>query len=337
MHRNRKSQANALPRGSQYIDGQLIHTATNQKLFFNTHVCTVYREILKPSEPFLKTTAEHVMNKHTRKRQAHGTANILEDRFTIEPSKSGGKTPFRPYLYYREIQDIQRSKKKPEYFVLSILSEKSDKRYYEVYKCKGKEEASRFENYVRGAMNDPEKMVRDPSYIGVVPVSQTDDLRRSLANVVFEEVPSSEEEEDEDHTVKVQKPDTTYVEKPRVRESIPPPMLQTQPAVHAVPVQSASRSPKLSTRSSSFPSELPDVTCIYYEWKTGRPVINENGPFYMYCMRTESEYNQSPYGARKGQSMNDGMNYSPSYNSTYRPYQSNERSATRDGIISTYA
>ncbi|CAH8512769.1 unnamed protein product [Dicrocoelium dendriticum] len=196
MPRRAKKSTGGAPRGSQYINGKLVHMATNQKLYFQTSVSTVFRETLKPQEQFSKNAAERVMERNLRKRQSRGTMNVLEDQFTLEKNKLGTRSPFRPYLYYREIEEIQRSKTKPEYFVLSVDSEKSGLKYYEVYKCKTADDAYKFEKYVRQAMEDPEDRIREGQALGVVPVENNPDMRRSLVYVDFQTSMESLEEND---------------------------------------------------------------------------------------------------------------------------------------------
>ncbi|CAH8512797.1 unnamed protein product [Dicrocoelium dendriticum] len=323
--RSRKSQQDpAIPRGSQYIDGQLIHTATKQKLFFNTHVCTVYRHILNANERFVKLKAEQIMSKHMKKRQAHGIANILEDRFTIERHKTGGKDPFRPYLYYREIEDIQRSKRKPKYFVLSIQSEISGKKYYEVYKCKLDADAAKFEKYIRQAMEDEEKKVRDTSYLAVVPVAQPVDNRRSILNLDFLVGDTSDEEdeehEDDDDREEEKRDEPAVVEMEEVKQvaqqpsPYPPIEVERQTVI---PVAASAESRLIAPSPVYAPSflEMEHITYIFYECTSGRPIINDVGPFYMYCVRRESEYSRHSTDLNDNTALTDFETYDAGYGS----------------------
>lgn len=294
-----------MPRGSQYIDGRLIHEETKQKLFFQTHVCTVYREILERKEQFLRTSAEHCMIKNIRKRQTHATMSILEDRFTLEKNKRTARAPFRSFLFYREIFDIRRNPTKPEFFVISVDSEVSGKKYYEVYKCKSREDAYKVETYIRRALEDSDKMVRSESYLSVVPVpSVGSDLHRSLLHVDFDGSVSSLEDDYRRSSIRY---NVNYAPSPdyRYRPATASPLMVIQrplqasaksasPAVpREISIYTSPPSPGTRRRASSL-FYLPekdrdgiegDVTYLMFDGRSGNPVVNENGPIYMFCDR----------------------------------------------------
>ncbi|TGZ62919.1 hypothetical protein CRM22_007173 [Opisthorchis felineus] len=294
MSKGKKHRDSAAPRGSTYIDGQLIHMATQQKLFFQTHLCTINRETLKPGVPFRKAEAERFMEKNLKKRQAHGIGNILEDRLTIEKHKSGGKDPFRTWVGYNEIVAIQRSKTKAEFFVLSVDS-KSGQNYYEVYKCKTKEDAYKFENYIKQAMEDAEHRVRDGPAIAVVSVVEDPDLRRSMVHIDFQ---TSQDSLDEDYRTSTvfqntsPTPPAGYSTPPKVRTPSPVPVPQVvyQPTVRAEAPRPPSPRRSPSPRPTKNINGLNDVTYIKYDPRTHYPRASLDGPIYMYLQRHENKY-----------------------------------------------
>ncbi|KER23821.1 hypothetical protein T265_08367 [Opisthorchis viverrini] len=294
MSRQKKHRDSAAPRGSTYIDGQLIHMATQQKLFFQTHVCTINRETLKPGVPFRRADAERFMEKNLKKRQAHGIGNILEDRFTIEKHKSGGKDPFRSWVGYNEIVAIQRSKSKAEFFVLSVDS-KSGQNYYEVYKCKTKEDAYKFESYIKQAMEDAEHRVRDGPAIAVVSVVEDPDLRRSMVHIDFQ---TSQDSLDEDYRTSTvfqntsPTPPAGYSTPPKARTPSPVPVPQVvyQPTVRAEAPRPPSPRRSPSPRPTKTINGLNDVTYIKYDPRTHYPRASLDGPIYMYLQRHENKY-----------------------------------------------
>ncbi|KAA0188010.1 hypothetical protein FBUS_03624 [Fasciolopsis buskii] len=312
MPKTRTKRDSDIPRGSQYVDGQLIHLATNQKLFARTHVCTVFRETLRTSDQFSKQNAVRVMEKNLKKRQAHGMANILEDRFTLEKAKSSGKEPFRSWLAFREIADIQRSKSKPEYFVMSVDSELSHQKYYEVYKCKSKEDAYKFESFIKQALADPDFRVRDGPVLDVVPVNEDPGRVRSIAHLEFQTSLESLHENERTSTMyqaTSPTPPMGYDREPsplpspspspppvRVRTPISP-VVQRQPVVMAAapaPVYEPSpppkrRSPSPDYRMTRTKVGLDDLTYISFDSRTRNPYESKEGPVYMYLSRQLSQ------------------------------------------------
>lgn len=309
MSRGKHKRESGIPRGSQYVDGQLIHIATNQKLYSRTHVCTVFRETLKTSEQFSKQNAIRVMEKNLKKRQAHGMANVLEDRFTLEKAKSSGKEPFRSWLAYREIADIQRSKTKPEYFVLSVDSELSHQKYYEVYKCKSKEDAYKFESYVKQALADPDSRIRDGPVLDVVPVNDEPGRVRSIAHLEFQTSFESLQGNERASTMYQATSPTPpegydYEESPppapRVRTPISP-VIERQKYVMAAAAPEPSpppvrrRSPTPEYRATKPKVGLDDLTYISFDARTRRPYESSDGPVYMYLSRQVNPSSDSRY------------------------------------------
>ncbi|KAF8564931.1 hypothetical protein P879_09008 [Paragonimus westermani] len=330
MSRNRKSRDSAAPRGSQYVDGQLIHMDTNQRLFLRLHVCTVFRETLRPGDQFLKATAERVMEKNLKKRQAHCSANLLENRFTLEKNKSNGKEPFRTWVGYREIEDIQRSRTKPEYFVLSVDSEKSGHKYYEVYKCKNKEEAYKFESLIRQAMEDPESRIRDKNSVAVVPVIDDPNMRRSMVHVDFQTSLESLNDNGRQSMYQATSPTppsgfgyetpprkpspVAVVEKQRIVQAQAPP----SPPRRYTPSPVPRRQPSPPVRAYRSIDGLDGITYIQVDPRTRRARESSEGPIYMYLSRLENKAGRrSPSGGRTGSPIYNSGLYNGKYNSGY--------------------
>ncbi|THD27687.1 hypothetical protein D915_001584 [Fasciola hepatica] len=299
MPKSRNKRESGIPRGSQYVDGQLIHIATNQKLFARTHVCTVFRETLRSTDQFSKQNAIRVMEKNFKKRQAHGMANILEDRFTLEKTKSSGKDPFRSWLAYREIADFQRSRLKPEYFVMSVDSELSHQKYYEVYKCKSKEDAYKFESFIKQALSDPDFRIRDGPVLDVVPVNEEPGRVRSIAHLEFqtslESLNGNERTSTMYQATSPTPPEGFDVEPSPIPSPSPPPMpvMQKQQIVMApAPTYEAPprrRTPSPDYRVTRSKVGLDDLTYINFDSRTRNPYESDEGPVYMYLSRQLSQ------------------------------------------------
>ncbi|TNN20078.1 hypothetical protein EWB00_005443 [Schistosoma japonicum] len=71
-----------------YIDDCLRHVGSKQHLFYETHVCTIYRINANPAEHFNETKALVLLEKYRRKRQSHCTGSLLEDRISFERNKA---------------------------------------------------------------------------------------------------------------------------------------------------------------------------------------------------------------------------------------------------------
>ncbi|CAL8089935.1 unnamed protein product [Calicophoron daubneyi] len=340
------------PRGSQYINGELVHTATNQKLYHRLQVCTCFRETLKDRDTFSRAQAIKVMEKNFRKRQAHGYANLLEDRFTLEKSRPNGKEPFRTWLGYREITDIQRSTTKPEFFVLSILSAKTNRKYYEVYKCKSREDAQIFENTIKQAMADQDFIVRNGKPIDTVTVKDDPNRVRSMVHLEFQ---TSLESLEEDHRTSSMYQLTSptppegyeYIEQypqnslpqptykapppssPKIREPSPK-IREPSPKIRAPSPRMRTPSPVAFQRaqpvmSSVKPTGTEGVTYIKFDPRTHDPLAADEGPVYMYMSRDSKTTSQDDSVTRMRNSTNA---YSPQYNrDTYSRDQMNQQYA----------
>ncbi|CAL8089915.1 unnamed protein product [Calicophoron daubneyi] len=320
------------PLGSQYIDGELVHTATNQKLYHRLQVCTCYRSTLKDKDSLSREQAAKILEKSLSKRQAHGFVNLLEDRFTLEKSKTGGREPFRTWLGYGEITDFQRSSTKPEFFVISIQSAKSSKKYYEVYKCKSADDAQKFESIVVQALADPEHVVRNRRAIDTMEVREDDDRIRSMAHLEFQ---TSLESLEEDHRTSSMYQLTSptppegyeYLER-ELSDPVPQPAYR-ETYVRATPPHSPTPPLKIRTPSpvlirqtvepvramaiKASPSTLKGVdgvTYIKFDSRTNEPVIADEGPVYMYLCREERSLPQGDYG----------RNYKTKFGDRIEPY-----------------
>ncbi|CAL8089926.1 unnamed protein product [Calicophoron daubneyi] len=173
-------------RSSQIINGELVDTRTNQKLYHTIPLCTCYRHTLGEQEEFSERKAKRLLESWHQVRQAHGHANLLEDRFTLERDSPKGKKPFRSWLYYSEIVDFHRGTERPEYFVLDVHSSRSNRRFYEVYKCKNIQDADVFERTVKRAMEDPEQRFRGENALGTMDVRDDPSRERSLSHLEFQ-------------------------------------------------------------------------------------------------------------------------------------------------------
>ncbi|CAL8089923.1 unnamed protein product [Calicophoron daubneyi] len=182
----RSRRASYRRRSSQYMNGELADAQTNQKLYQTIPLCTCYRYTLGEQEEFSEAKARRVLESWHQVRQAHCNANLLEDRITLQRDSPDGKEPFRSWLDYSEIQDFQRYSKKPEYFVLSIRSHSSGRRFYEVYKCKNTQDADIFERTVRRAMADPEHRLHGENALATVKVRDDPSHTRSLSHLEFQ-------------------------------------------------------------------------------------------------------------------------------------------------------
>jgi hypothetical protein len=278
------------------------------------------------------------MEKNIKKRQAHGYANLLEDRFTLEKSKQGGKEPFRTWLGYREIADIQRSSTKPEFFVISVNSTRSNRKYYEVYKCKSREDAQKFESTVRQALSNPDYMVREGQPIDVVQVKDDPNRARSMVHLEFQ---TSLESLDDDNRASSMYQLTSptppegydYVEE-REQSPLPQPNYK-ETYVHAAPspspspkrvrtpspipaprpVQAVKAAPVMATAPTYTSSGLEDVTYIQFDPRTRDPMAADEGPVYMYMYREDNTQQGNDYrnGSVTRIGNNTGGEYSPAY------------------------
>ncbi|KER23819.1 hypothetical protein T265_08365 [Opisthorchis viverrini] len=195
---SKKSSKTDPPRGSHMVDGYLVHTDTRQRLFYYVCVYTVFRKTLEAGEQLGPEEAIAVMKKHIRKRVARCVCFMLEDRLIFEKHKPKGKEPFRSWIAYEEIQDINRSPRKREVFVLSIITNREDHRYYEVYRCNKKDEAAQVEHYIQTALQDPGYRIHCGTPIDIVTVPEYQEKRRTIEGVCLENVSEGETSNEEE-------------------------------------------------------------------------------------------------------------------------------------------
>ncbi|TGZ62923.1 hypothetical protein CRM22_007176 [Opisthorchis felineus] len=195
---SKKSSKTDPPRGSHMVDGYLVHTDTRQRLFYYVCVYTVFRKTLEAGEQLGPEEAIAVMKKHIRKKVARCVCFMLEDRLIFEKHKPKEKEPFRSWIAYEEIQDINRSPKKGEVFVLSIITSPEDHRYYEVYRCSKKDEAAQIEYYIQTALQDPGYRIRSGTPIDIVTVPECQERRRTIEGFCLDDVPEEDTPNEEE-------------------------------------------------------------------------------------------------------------------------------------------
>ncbi|GAA49673.1 hypothetical protein CLF_103388, partial [Clonorchis sinensis] len=195
---SKKSSKTDPPRGSHMVDGYLVHSDTRQRLFYYVCVYTVFRKTLEAGEQLGPEEAIAVMKKHIRKKIARCVCFMLEDRLIFEKQKPKGKEPFRSWIAYEEIQDINRSPQKREVFVLSINTSRENHRYYEVYRCSKKDEAAQIEHYIQTALQDPEYRIRTGTPIDIVTVPVCQERRRTIEGLCLDDVPEEETSNEEE-------------------------------------------------------------------------------------------------------------------------------------------
>ncbi|RTG82109.1 uncharacterized protein DC041_0012318 [Schistosoma bovis] len=143
-----------------FIDEVLRYSGTKQYIFLQVHVCTIHQVTLGDISDFHETDALSYIERYYKKRRAHCTAALLEDRICLRRVKQSGKMPFHPWVVYNEIKYIFISQKRPEYFVLCIDSNHDRRKYYEIYKCKSADDVKQIEEKMKAAMRDPDKLLR---------------------------------------------------------------------------------------------------------------------------------------------------------------------------------
>uniref|UniRef100_A0A094ZMV0 Trematode PH-like domain-containing protein n=1 Tax=Schistosoma haematobium TaxID=6185 RepID=A0A094ZMV0_SCHHA len=143
-----------------FIDEVLRYSGTKQYIFLQVHVCAIHQVSLGDISDFHETDALSYIDRYYKKRRAHCTAALLEDRICLRRVKQSGKMPFHPWVVYNEIKYIFISRKRPEYFVLCIDSNHDRRKYYEIYKCKSADDVKQIEEKMKAAMRDPDKLLR---------------------------------------------------------------------------------------------------------------------------------------------------------------------------------
>ncbi|CAH8288110.1 unnamed protein product [Heterobilharzia americana] len=237
-----------------YIDDCLRHVGSKQHLFYETHICPIYRITASPAEQYTETRALVLLEKYHRKRQSHCTGSLLEDRISFERTKSSGKIPFRPWVSYKEIKELYLSRARPQYFVLCIDSMYSSNKYYEIYKCKIPETLQSVAEYIRRAMDDTDKVLRDLTSIRQVVVDEIGRVR-SVSNF-----------EVEDNRATLQIPENYHNANSNL-EYIPSPVT-------------------ITTLNQSY---TPEVDGDYRRSIVDRVVTNNQGPVYLYMSRPKSQ------------------------------------------------
>ncbi|CAH8288096.1 unnamed protein product [Heterobilharzia americana] len=298
-------------RNSEPIDDILRHVGTKQYLFLETHICTIYRVTCAPGETFSESKAMSLIEKYHRKRQAHCNAGLLEDRFSLERTKTTGKIPFRPWVSYKEISHFYVSNTRPEYFVLCVDSQRSLQKYYEIYKCKTPANVRKVEELMRRAMNDPDKKLRDINALRQVAVKDSDRIR-SLPNFDEENIRDTmiEDENNRSPSPHYQYPSPTPVRK------LPSPVMVSP--VKQIHVNAAAPSPLINYERYNV-DDLENVTYIKIDPSKG-PMIDKEGPIYMFFSRQmNNSKEKSPYNSYVNHdaaswnniSRNNNINYSP--------------------------
>ncbi|CAH8648833.1 hypothetical protein MS3_00004289 [Schistosoma haematobium] len=268
-----------------YIDDCLRHVGSKQHLFYETHICTIFRVNAGPAEHFSETRALYLLQKYRRKRQSHCTGSLLEDRISFERNKASGKIPFRPWVTYKEIKELYINRATPHFFVLCIDSMYSSMRYYEIYKCKIPETAQTVCEYLRRAMNDTDKVLRDLTSIRQVYVDDVGRVR-SVSNF---------EVENNRATISIPENNQNYY----THNNISPVYLPSPVMVSPVK-QSYSPSLNASAKRRTIDS-LHDVTYLTYDPHKGI-ITNRYGPVYLYLYRPKSQGtlgNNSIYSDRR--------------------------------------
>lgn len=154
-----------------------------QRPIQSTLVYAVYRYSLEPHERISIDYAQRIMVKYRRKKHAECLLHFFEDRMVFQKAKSQENSPFRTWVGYKELLGFRRDLKYKTMFVMLINSEVSHARYYEVYRCKNKEDIHMVEQCVRRAMEDPEGLLRSEDQSGPVQAA----LRTTSASPVQKE------------------------------------------------------------------------------------------------------------------------------------------------------
>ncbi|CAH8874469.1 unnamed protein product [Trichobilharzia szidati] len=254
-------------RERDYIDDCLRHVGSRQHLFYETHICPVYRINANPAELYSEARALTLLEKYHRKRQSHCTGSLLEDRISFERNKSSGKIPFRPWVSYKEIKELFLSRTRPQFFVLCIDSMYSANRYYEIYKCKISETSQTVAEYLRRAMSDKDKVLRDLTSIRQVVVDDVGRVR-SVSNFEVEDNRATLPVAENHHV------NSTYG-------------YNTSP-ITITPLKQ-SYTPQLDgDNRRRLVDGLLDVTYLTYDPHKGI-ITNNQGPVYLYMCRPRSQ------------------------------------------------
>ncbi|KER23820.1 hypothetical protein T265_08366 [Opisthorchis viverrini] len=279
-----------LPRGSKYVDGQIVHTETNQRLYFRTPVHAVCRKQFDPSRTLSSSDLEDFVKAHYKERSVYGAITALENRFLLEPNASRKKAMFHSGLGYHEIEAVYESSFAPQFVVLNVRPECGLK-YCELYKFKQASDAAEFTAVISTAIQNPSLMnirglgnsnTLEPSNVG---------LHRPMSHMEFQVNPD---------TLSIPKwhsqidfPTSPIV--PQEWSHIP----QVSPHYQLKVQQENLDYPPLQRRdlvtfSKRTPSrrvqllfQLKDITFIGFKPRTREPFENLHGPVFMYSVTKE--------------------------------------------------
>ncbi|TGZ62921.1 hypothetical protein CRM22_007175 [Opisthorchis felineus] len=284
-----------LPRGSKYVDGQIVHTETNQRLYFRTPVHAVCRKQFDPSRTLSPSDLEDFVKAHYKERSVYGAITALEDRFLLEPNASRKKAMFHSGLGYHEIEAVYESIFAPQFVVLNVRPECGLK-YCELYKFKQASDAAEFTMVISTAIQNPSSMIGrglgspktlKPSNLG---------LFRPMSHMEFQV-----------------NPDTLGIPKRHFQIDCPTSPIMLQEWSHTAQVSphyhskfqqqnvlsnhldySPLQRRELLTFSKRIPSrrvqllfQLKDITFIGFKPRTREPFENLHGPVFMYSATKE--------------------------------------------------
>ncbi|KAA3670382.1 uncharacterized protein DEA37_0007781 [Paragonimus westermani] len=159
---------------SPNVQADTLDRKTRQQLFYECHACILGRTKLQKEEPFTQTKAEVLMNRQYGKRQSHCVLYCLEDSIRFEKTKLLGIQPLRNFVQYKSIKHVFIFEEKADAFMLCIDSGRSDRRTYEGFKCKRKEDVLAICDLIYKASQDPEHLLRD--MVPIRDVSRYSDL-----------------------------------------------------------------------------------------------------------------------------------------------------------------
>ncbi|CAH8676825.1 hypothetical protein MS3_00004291 [Schistosoma haematobium] len=181
-----------------FIDEVLRYSGTKQYIFLQVHVCAIHQVSLGDISDFHETDALSYIDRYYKKRRAHCTAALLEDRICLRRVKQSGKMPFHPWVVYNEIKYIFISRKRPEYFVLCIDSNHDRRKYYEIYKCKSADDVKQIEEKMKAAMRDPDKLLRKMHILSRIslPPKNNENQKELVPKIMVEDVSKLNDDED---------------------------------------------------------------------------------------------------------------------------------------------
>lgn len=146
---------------SPSVHSDSVDKRTKQLLFFETRVCILGRSMLHKDETYTQAKAEVLMNRFYDKRQSHCMLYCLEDSLRFAKTKFIGVQPLRNFVKYKHIRHVFIFEDKPNVFMLCIDSGRSNRRSYEAFKCKRKEDVLALCEIIYKASQDPNSVLRD--------------------------------------------------------------------------------------------------------------------------------------------------------------------------------